>query len=270
MNAHATLTPDPAPYGADAFTPEGVVRARALAGRQLNLLERLAEAGMQVVLAVEREAKARSPEPGSPQAPPQDQAAEAAPSTPPPEARAGRALQALAMAYARAARAVRLTVAVQSRVLRELERVERQGEFNAPAEARRRREARHEASQARKASIQRIVRRVAEGEGEGAERIEALVEDAAERLDDADVYGDVLTRPMGEIIARICADLGLRPDWEGLAHEAWADAEAATAAPGSPFAARGLGDLHRQGLNVSAAPRWAFEAPQEACLGDSS
>jgi hypothetical protein len=263
-------------HAADALAVQSVERARALARRQLQVLERLAEAGMEVVLAAEREAKARSPQVQSPrtcapeakppcEAPDGAAALEGAPdpSAPPPEVRAARTLQGLAMAYARAARAVRMTVLAQSRLMRELEGLEREAAHVWPSDAQARRAARDQARAARKAQVRRIVQRVAEAQwdAQGADREagRALDFDAIERLDE-DVYGDVLARPMGEIIARICRDLGLDPDWSRLVEdEAWAEAEMASGAPGSPFAALKAGAV--AGL---AAP------PPDAPLYDSA
>jgi hypothetical protein len=63
----------------------------------------------------------------------------------------------------------------------------------------------------------------------------AYVGEAKERLDNDDIYGLVATRPIGELVAMICEDLGLDPDWDHLAAEAWARAEIASGAEGSPF-----------------------------------
>jgi hypothetical protein len=150
-----------------------------------------------------------------------------------------RALQGLAMAYARTARAVRMTVLLQAKLMREMEAAEGLGETS--GEANRRRAARQDAEQARKAAVARIVRRVAEGRCDDPETLDAYAEEACGRLDDEDLYGDVLLRPMGELVARICRDLDLDPDWSRLAQEAWAEAEIAAAPPGSPFAGFGSG-----------------------------
>jgi hypothetical protein len=64
--------------------------------------------------------------------------------------------------------------------------------------------------------------------------------EASERLDRDDVYGDLLARPVSELVALICRDLGLDPDWPVLADEAWAREEMADGAPGWPLA--GLGN----------------------------
>ena len=59
-----------------------------------------------------------------------------------------------------------------------------------------------------------------------------------ERLDDGDEEeADFADRPIGELVARICKDLGITPDWSLLEDEDWAIEEARTRPPGSPFAA---------------------------------
>jgi len=124
-------------------------------------------------------------------------------------------LEAAAMAYARVARAVRQTVMLQSRL---------QAEQRAAT-------ARAGGLRARAA---RIVRRaIADQHGE-TEQAERLAAEAAERLEQ-ERYGDLLARPVGEIVADICRDLGLSPDWPALdediaAAEAFARGEAGDAA----------------------------------------
>lgn len=241
MNARTPFPLDPAPLPAGDTAAERTLRARAAAGRQMAVLERLAEAGMTVVAAIEREARAYldappiTPDMASEPTDADDDAEDRSDGAPddaphaPPEP--ARPMQALAMAYARAARAVRLTLALQSRVLRELEEVERQGRSHAWPDQCWLKDRRAE----RGARIGRILARVIDAtEPEDDARAQALKTEAGEKLADADVYGDAAVRPMGEIVARICADLGLSPDWSALAREAWAQAEAAS--PASPFA----------------------------------
>ena len=173
--------------------------------RRLRMLDRLAEAGLEIALAIERKVKAAAPE---------QTLAE---------------LDAAAAAYARAARAVRLAVLLQEQMtqggvdpLRASEELARQ------AEARRR--------AVRVDSAVRIVERVAKDHcRKEAFAVRAYVREARERLDTDDIYGLVAARPLGELVAMICADLGLKPDWDGLAAEAWAQAEIASGAAGSPF-----------------------------------
>jgi hypothetical protein len=106
---------------------------------------------------------------------------------------------AAAMAYARVARAVRQTVMLQLRL----------------QEARSAAAARAGDLKARVASIVRSA--IEDAHGEGAE-VERLVAEAAERLEQ-ERFDEGLTRPVGEIVAGICQDLGLQPDWRGLARD---------------------------------------------------
>jgi hypothetical protein len=119
------------------------------------------------------------------------------------------------LAYSRVARAVRQTIMLQSRLIEVVQ-----------ADT-----ARAEAIAARRASVKArmrtLLRRAIDAEHEAPDRAERLTAEAAERLE-ADLYGDVLTRPVGEIIADICRDLGLDPDWPALQGEI-ADIEAVVA-----------------------------------------
>ncbi|HEY4031011.1 MAG TPA: hypothetical protein VGM25_11750 [Caulobacteraceae bacterium] len=182
--------------GRDAPAGDGAAERCPAPDRQLKMLERLAEAGLEIALVIERRVKAA--EPDQPLA----------------------ELNAAAVAYARVAPAVRQTLMLKSRL-----------------------EAEQAAASARavglRARVARIVRRAIEDEHGDAERADRLAAEAAERLDQ-ERYGDVLTRPVGEIVADICRDLGLSPDWPELseaiaAAEAFARGEAADA-PAAPHA----------------------------------
>ena len=74
---------------------------------------------------------------------------------------------------------------------------------------------------------------MAKAECDDEDRLDDLVHETAERLDDDDIFGDVLTRPVGELVSLICRDLGLEPDWARLGEEAWAKEEFDD--PRSPF-----------------------------------
>ena len=140
------------------------------------------------------------------------------------------------MAYARVARAVRMTILLQSKLIADLQALEAK--------------AAHEAAHGRclngtqrvglecdqKDRIGRIIGRIAWADGADEDEVERLAEEAAERLDQDDLYGDILTRPVSELIAQICDDLGLQPDWPQLAEEAWAKAEIDSGAAGGPLA----------------------------------
>lgn len=199
------------PTGASsADAPMCAVGDAATVERQLFMLGRLAEAGMDIVEAIRGQAVQA-----------------AAPNTPPPNNPLH--LNDLALAYSRAARAVRMSIALQSRLMAERREVATAAATSARMSAVRDRPA-------RRARIERIVERLASAEHENEEGVERCMAEAAERLDDVDVFGDILSRPVSETIALICRELGLSPDWPALAQEAWAREEMASGDVGAPFA----------------------------------
>lgn len=192
-----------------AISPAVIERGRALGEQQLQMLTTLAEIGLDLAAETARRVKCDPDADG-----------------------AGHA-----MAYSRIARAVRLTIALQSKVMAELialDEAETNGirarEADAEAAGRRRVDARAH-------RVERIVHRIVDAEIDDEDAADRLCGDAWERLVDDDIYGDLSDRPIGEIVALICRDLGLSPDWSRWAGEAWAEAEAEAAPPSSPFAA---------------------------------
>ena len=196
------------PAHAPVSAPGGLVTADAGAWseRRLAILSELAEAGLEIALALKTrivETAAAEPDPAS-----------------------ARACADLAQAFDRASRAVRMSLALRERLLKD-------GAFGKAAA----RTAAPEARAQRAERVQRIVGRVVKaGYKEGPLR-DILERQARERLFDPDITGELLDRPIGELVARICADLGLSPDWLALAREAWAQAEITERPAGSPYAA---------------------------------
>jgi hypothetical protein len=181
---------DPATLAADAASADP---ARALIERQLEVLTRLTDIGMGIAedagrrsraLAEGGEADANAPDPG--------------------------------LTYSRAARAVRMTIALQSRLLEHLAKLDREGRLDRMTETRK-----------RKNRIERLVDLAIEAEYDDSYEVERLSREARERLDDEDEFGDLLDRPLAEVVAIICRDLGLSPE-EG----AWG---AGGADPSIPF-----------------------------------
>jgi hypothetical protein len=144
----------------------------------------------------------------------------------------------VSLAYARVARAVRLTIALQSRLLQDLQALDEVAERHLHG-------GRSNAARARKARIGRILDRVIDAEAPDDAEGDRLAGEVRERLEHDDIYGDVLARPVGELVALICRDLGLSPDWVRLAEEAWAQDEIEGGQAGSPF----------------SPPRWPSPAP---------
>lgn len=200
---------------------------RAVFERQLAVLGRLAEAGLNIALAVERRAMAAEAA--------EADAAEAAPVAAPvaPPGASGD----VALAYARVSRAVRLTVALQGRVVKDLQALDEDAarrRIREQADAGRERQ---QAEAARKERVERIVERLIRAEAADEAEGDRLADEAYERLDGDDIYGQLSARPVSETIALICQDLGLAPDWTQLAEEAWARDELAGGSAGAPLVA---------------------------------
>jgi hypothetical protein len=174
--------------------------ARPLYARQVAMLGELAEAGLAMALPLKDQA-----------------GTEADPA------------QAM-MAFSRAARAVRLSLMLQSRLIKALEDRDAHRVYLSRSDA-------YTQRREKQARAERIVERVAEQGDRDTGEIEALVQEAAERLDEDDLY-DLLARPVSELVALICHDLGLAPDWPHLAQEAWALEEMAGGETGWPLAGR--------------------------------
>jgi hypothetical protein len=183
--------------------------------RQVQLLEQMAEAGLRMALVIESEA-AEAKAAGEPVG------------------------KDAAMAFSRVARAVRQTSMLQAKLIKDAdEALARAAAARSPEDVED--EAAEEAMRSdpayrQKFRVERIVERVAKTAcGDDEDRIDRLVIEAGERLDDEDLYGDILEHPVGELVALLCRDLGLDPDWSRLAEEAWAREEIASGAPSSPF-----------------------------------
>jgi hypothetical protein len=200
MSAAAALTET----GSPASAPDA---ASPLLARQLAQLDRLAEAGVEMAEALASQAKGSGPEVVEGD---------------------------VALAYARVSRAVRMAVMLQSR-LRDGARTEATADTA-------RADNRPDLENMRKTRVQRIVARVFDDAHPEAdqEQFEHIGADARERLDDDDLYGDVLSRPISELVAQVCHDLGLEPDWASLAHEPWAQREIESGEVGRPLAGRVL------------------------------
>ena len=155
----------------------------------MRVLEELAEIGMQLARAV------------------RDEALEA------PTERAAE----LALTFSRVARAVRQTVALEARLARD---AETQAQDAADRRERRAAGERFDLIRRRKAQVRDVVERAIETDPADNDR-ERLLDDLYERLED-DLYdADFAEQPVGELIARICKDLGVAVDPGLWADEAW-------------------------------------------------
>jgi hypothetical protein len=199
-DASAFIAPEP-------DDPEGRTQ------RQLAMLHELAEIGMQIARAVRDEALARA------------ELADADAPRPPSRFGGGD----LGLVYGRIAKAVRQTLALETRLADGVEqaRVERRRAHVAAVRAEydeRQQEIRDYVAEAIEAEA--VERQTPERE------IERLLDDLDERLDAGD-YDDALAdAPIGDLVERICADLGVIPDWSLWDDHAWAIAHLKARDPG--------------------------------------
>lgn len=138
----------------------------------------------------------------------------------------------LVLMFARAAKAVRQTLALEERLA-----AERQGEAARTAGQREDRAAWDRI--ARHSARRSLIIDVVDGAIESCadpEKVEDIQAEWAERLDDDALNGDLFSAPVSEIVADICSDLGVVPDWSLWEEADWAREEAAQDIPGSPYA----------------------------------
>ena len=214
--------PTPSETPADPHAGHGAW-ARGVIERHVEVEAQLAQAGLRLALAIEQ---------GATQAAAQGQPVD----------------KDAAMAFARVARGVRMSGLLQARLVRDLEQGQHRtemekvraykgalaaydracpdGEDEDPGPM--------EPEDWHKYRVQRILARIAEVEHDD-DAVDRIVGEAGERLDDEDLYDDVLSRPIGELVSLICRDLKLNPDWDRLAAEPWARDEIDSGVPNSPF-----------------------------------
>jgi hypothetical protein len=173
----------------------------SLTERQLARLERLADIGMEIAEAAGRRAAALAADPAGIDDGPDP-----------------------GLTYARAARAVRLTIALQSRLVADRAAGERAVAAARAAEGAQRRHRIH-------ARVEQFI----EAERDDADEAERLSSAVWEQLTEAD-DADLLDRPVAEVVAAICRDLGLSPAEIVPAFAAFADAapRALATAPRAP------------------------------------
>ena len=201
-------TPPP-PLGLDLSQPcELSGQSEARASRQMRMLQELAEIGMQLARAVGRQIADRVPEdPGGGDA-------DLAPD--------------LALVFSRISRAVRQTIALEARLDRQLHEA-RAAEDAAKAEHAR--IATRTLVRRRKHTVREAVQDAVDAEACGPE-LEVLLADLDERLDDSDDNLDFAELPVGQLVARICRQLGVTPD-PGLWQDEEPEVQDAREPPGS-------------------------------------
>jgi hypothetical protein len=118
----------------------------------------------------------------------------------------------LGLAFSRIARAVRQTVALEAKLDQDRQKSQAEAASRLAVETRLR-------GIRRKTKVRDIVERVIETEARESDA-ERLLDDLDERLEDADDT-DFADRSVGELVAGICRDLGVTPDWGLWEDEDW-------------------------------------------------
>jgi hypothetical protein len=178
------------------------------AARRQRVLDELAEIGMDLARTTRRQAMdAAAPQPAGD----------------------------VALAFSRIARAVRQTVALEARLDEDRHTRDRDTRHRIEAEQERRRAVAQIRVAVRKDDIRDAVEQAIETEARERGRevdVERLLADLDERLEDAEDDADFTGRPIGELIARICQDLGVTADpslcWDD---EDWVAPEAGAVQP---------------------------------------
>ena len=170
------------------------------------MLAELAEIGMNLARALQRRVEAETD-------PPADKPAPAAGRDP-------------ADGFQRLSRAVRLTLALEARMGEAL-RALIAGEVAAAETrkvdtARRADEAKTWSRRVTRANVCDLVAHAIAAEIEAGEALWDCHEAMEERLADDEAYEDFTERPLRENVERLCADLGLTPDWSLWTDDGWA------------------------------------------------
>ena len=181
------LLTDPEPLAeADLDTPDMVETAAVLTlcEQHLRMLTRMAELGMEMLEVISQNAN-----------------------------KAPDDVKAAADAFTKISQAVRRTIALHDKLARDVK------SDRGSLQARRARRREDAAEAYRKAKDETIIGGVADAlavsfpdAADDDADIERLLRDVEESLSDPDELGGYLDRPVGETVAKLCADLGLDPD----------------------------------------------------------
>lgn len=95
------------------------------------------------------------------------------------------------------------------------------------------------------------------------ERVERLMAEAVERLNDDDLHGDILDQPISQTVGMICNDLRLSPARVAQALDLLDDAEAAPAPPRLPAQAEpGAMSWRERRRGSSCEVMWIGDPPR--------
>ncbi len=235
----------------DALDPEAERVAR-----HVRILKELAEIGVRIAQSMDRQAELLAPSPAEAADGERTRAADAPVAASPPT-RVGPGTD-----FGRLTRAIRLTLMLEIRIA-EGETM-RQAEV-AEARVQRTRAVQQQAQadwvEARSEAVLDVIEATLEAKSEDDESILERLDEAREYLERGDEDFDLEGLPTGLVIARICRDMGLEPDWARWAQADWAVEEARDRPRGSPYA--GVGGNGGEGASNEPA-KADRGAPDEA------
>jgi hypothetical protein len=209
---------DPSPGRAEGCSRSGDDEAGVRHERHMAVLAELTAIGMNIARAIECQAvdaatSAEGPPPGGP--------------------------RDFAALFACISRAVRLTVALEAKLAEDygqrLQRTEAQRAADLAAAAKREAASEAQRRMRKKAKVERILKQGIESQTKDLQERYNLGTGLSERLREYERYDELGNRPIGEILARIFRDLGIRPDWQRWEREEWALEEARTRVQSSPY-----------------------------------
>ena len=196
--------------------------------RQCRILAELAEIGLRLALSLERQAAAQTP--------PNDGADADVPS--PAEPFRGD----LGRTFDRLTRSIRLTQMLENRIADgEVARLATAAQVRAKAAKAAQDAAADAWAEAQTAAVLQVVEQTLEADGQDDEIIIERLRETREYLESGDEDFDIVELPTGLVIAHICKEFGVTPDWSLWADTDWAIEEARDGMRGSPFVRRGFG-----------------------------
>jgi len=217
---------DPASPGRGAGCAyDGEGRAPDPTDRAMRMLDRLAVIGMEMTELLYRQVQDEDAARGA--APPAAEAAE--PAAAPDKTIHQRVAETPAKRdYDRLTRSVRLTLALLVKFHND--RLEREQKAAAGIQA-----VEEQRKPRLRKQLERVAREAIRRQTDPRDR-EHLRLTLYERLEEDDIERDLLDRPFGELIRRICRDIGIEPDWEFWGEDYWAVEEIRLKPAGSPYA----------------------------------
>jgi hypothetical protein len=185
--------------------------------RHLQMLQELGELGMRLARAVTEQAVETAAEPD----------------------------RDLGLVFSRIARAVRQTIALEAKLAEDRRKAETETAERRATETRRR-------AVDRKTKVRLLVERVLDAEADGSDA-ENLFYDLGERLETDYDDADFAERPIGELVQRICKDLGVTADPSLWQDDDRAIEEAQAATPSGGIDPPGADDLAPAPVRVDIA-----------------